>query len=431
MVSFPFTAGNNAVSRPRSVVLVSLDWLRPGDPPFGLGIASIASSLRSVGVDVRIVSDAVNRPGFSASAFFVDVTDAIAKAGVDVLVGIGAFVWCEPEVQSLLKVLGSQSGIVLGGPQVSYVAAGELEELYPNVAYFVRGHGEGAMTALAMGQAENGAFGLHVAGYPDLAVRADFPLEHLPSPHLDGTAPVRDFVRWETQRGCSFSCSFCQHRQPGARLRRSRLGIDRLHRELLAFREAGTKRIAVLDPIFNTDNDRAVGLLDEIRRIGIDANWSFQCRFEFIKEAFLDAVAPLDATLEFGLQTIHADEARAVGRPNRIDKVEAVIASLNARKIPYEISLIYGLPLQTLDRFRMSVDWCLQRGVPRVRAWPLMLLRGTVLHAQRERWGYVESVDNRIPIVVESDSFSRDDHDEMARIADGLSDLGRVGQVVV
>ena len=34
-------------------------------------------------------------------------------------------------------------------------------------------------------------------------------------------------------------------------------------------------------------------------------------------------------------------------------------------------------------------------------------------------WGYVES-DDCIPIAVESSSFSRDDHAEMERIAEGL-----------
>ena len=420
LASLRLVRGCNAA--PRSVVLVSLDWLRPGDPPFGLGVASIAASLRSYGVDVRVVSDAVNRPGFSAGAFYNDVAEAVDSAGPETLVGIGAFVWCEPEVQSLVRILSSQGDVVLGGPQVSYVATGDLEDLYPDVTYFIRGHGENAMIDLAMGLAENGASGLHVAGLPDLGARADYPLEQLPSPYLDGTTPIGKFVRWETQRGCAFSCSFCQHRQPGARLRRSNLGVDRLYQELLAFRGAGVKRIAVLDPIFNTNNDRAVRLLAEVDRLDISAHWSFQCRFELVKEGFLDAVEPLNSTLEFGLQTVHEDEARAIGRPNRMDKVETIIERLNARGISYEISLIYGLPLQTLDRFRMSVDWCLERGVPRVKAWPLMLLRGTPLHAQREMWGYVESVGDRIPVVVESSSFSRDDHAEMARIANELSD---------
>ena len=101
--------------------------------------------------------------------------------------------------------------------------------------------------------------------------------------------------------------------------------------------------------------------------------------------------------------------------------VERAIAKLNAREIPYEVSLIYGLPFQTVGRFQESVDWCLTRGVPRVRAWPLMLLRGTPIHEQREKWGYVESDGERIPVVVESRWFSRRDHSRMTDIASELS----------
>ena len=409
-----------AAPKPRPVVLVSLDWLRPGDPPFGLGAASIAASLRSCGVDVRIVSDAVNRTGFSADAFFADVMDAVSEAGSGALAGIGAFVWCEPEVQRLLRILSPKADVVLGGPQISYVNPGGLEPLYPGARYFVRGHGELAMVALATGSAENGLYGLHVAGDADRGSRADFPLDCLPSPHLDGTSPIGDFVRWETQRGCQFACSFCQHRQPGNRLRNMNLETDRLRREMAAFRDAGTSRIAVLDPIFNTDDRRAVGLLDSAKETGIRAHLSLQCRFELVTDAFLDAVEPLDATLEFGLQTVHDDEARAVGRPNHMDSVGRVIAKLNERRMQYEVSLIYGLPFQTVGRFQGSVDWCLERGVPKVRAWPLMLLRGTNIHAEREKWGYVESVGGRIPVVVESRWFSCGDHSRMADIASGL-----------
>lgn len=411
------TAGEGSACRP--AVLVSMDWLRPGDPPFGLGAASIASALRRAGACVRVVSDAVNRPGFSNNAFFAEVREAIGRTGPDALVGISAFVWCEQEVQELLPALDSKADVVLGGPQVSYAGPGELESMYPGVRYFVRGPGEAAMVSLATGGAENGRLGLHVSGQPDRLNHADFPMARLPSPHLDGTAQIGSFVRWETQRGCTFSCSFCQHPGASARLSRAQMAMDRLRRELAAFRDAGAERVNALDPIFNTDADRAVLLLDEFRRTGPGARLSLQCRFEMVDKAFLDAAGRVDAVLEFGLQTTHDDEARAVGRPNNLSKVEAVMTGLNDRQIPYEVSLIYGLPLQTPDRFQASVDWLLQRGAPKIRAWPLMLLRGTALYHQRNHWGYVES-DDRIPIAVESNSFSRDDHDEMGRIAEGL-----------
>ena len=406
---------------PRPVVMISLDWLREGDPPFGLGSASIASSLRAYGSHVRIVTDAVNRSEFSMGALLDRVMEAISEAGAQVLVGIGAFVWCEPEVQALLHALCPKVDVVLGGPQVSYTEPGRLEQLYPGARYFVRGNGESAMVSLAASHVENGLHGLHVAGMPDRCTRADFPLDALPSPHLDGISPIGDFVRWETQRGCSYACTFCQHRQPGARLRNANLATGRLRREMVAFHNAGTSKIAVLDPIFNTDSRRAVDLLCCLKEIGIGAHLSLQCRFEQVTDDFLDAVESLDATLEFGLQTVHDDEARAIGRPNRMGAVESVIAKLNGRAIPYEVSLIYGLPFQTVKHFQESVDWCLERGVPRVRAWPLMLLRGTKIHTEQEKWGYVESTGERIPIVVESRWFSRSEHSRMADIASGLS----------
>jgi radical SAM superfamily enzyme YgiQ (UPF0313 family) len=36
------------------------------------------------------------------------------------------------------------------------------------------------------------------------------------------------FIRWETQRGCPFRCSFCQHRESGVRLRRRSLALSRI-----------------------------------------------------------------------------------------------------------------------------------------------------------------------------------------------------------
>lgn len=411
----------------RPIVLASLDWIRPGDPRAGLGTASIASALRAEGGHVEVVADAVNRAGFDAESYVQRVVTAAVAAGNNAVVAGGAFVWNEPEIQRLLPAIrqNSRATVVVGGPQVSYTPKHSLEGIYPAADIFVRGHAEDAMVAIATGTHAEGADGVHIAGAIDSGTRAEVDLKRLPSPHLDGTLPVGPFVRWETQRGCVFACSFCQHRQAGVRLRRHDLGDDRLHREVAAFAEAGVRRIAVLDPTFNTDRKRAVGLLHVMRDARLRAQLSLQCRFELVEDSFLDALSGLDVVLEFGLQTVHSDEGLAVGRPNDLAKVATVIDKLHTRGIPFEISLIYGLPHQTLDSFRRSVDWCLNRGVPRVRAWPLMLLRGTPLDMERARWGYVESAGERIPIVKASSTFTERDHAEMARIAASL-DAGLV-----
>lgn len=400
-----------------SVVLVSLDWRRAQDGKTGLGIGSIAAALQAANIPWRIIEAQVNCPDFSQERILAQVLQAINEAGSDCLVGFGAYVWNDKAVRSLIRqIKDTGARIVLGGPQISYMGQGRLEMAYPEADYFVRGQGEMAMVALAHGTHPRDC-GIHVAGTPDLCRKAEHDLLELPSPYLLGTVEPLASIRWETQRGCPFKCAFCQHRQPDSRLKHQWFDNLRLERELELFAAAGVKRISVLDPIFHVNPTRAVEVLNAIKAAEVGAQLALQCRFETCTPQFLDALDGHDVTLEFGLQTTVKDEYRAVDRPNNMKVVRTKIQELHERQIDFEVSLIYGLPHQTLDSFRDSVEWCLQQQIPRVRAWPLMLLQGTPLHERKELYGFRESCDQQIPIVVASNSFSEADHAEMARIA--------------
>lgn len=259
-------------------------------------------------------------------------------------------------------------------------------------------------------------------GDVDPCEQATVALDRLPSPYLHGTldpARHRRFVRWETRRGCLFRCSFCQHRDPGSRPRVQGFAGDRLAREIAGFVAAGVESIAVLDPIFNDPRSPYLEVLDALIDAGFRGHLSLQCRFELVTPEFLDRCRRLDVTPEFGLQTIHPAEWSIIRRGNHLGKIEAAIAALHEAGLPFEVSLIYGLPAQTLASFRETVDWCLRRRIPVVRAFPLMLLRGTELERERARWGLRES-DDVIPMVIASDTFTEAEHAEMGRIAEAL-----------
>ncbi len=152
-----------------------------------------------------------------------------------------------------------------------------------------------------------------------------------PSPFLTGIVEPTSNMRWETHRGCPFKCSFCQHRDPGNRLRNQWLDIERLDREAEWFAHHAVKRISVLDPIFHVNTERAGQRLKAIKRSGLKAQLSLQCRFELVTPGFLDALNGLNVTLEFGLQTIIPREYKAIGRPNNMGKVEAVIKRITMK----------------------------------------------------------------------------------------------------
>jgi len=407
----------------KNVVLVSMDWRRPQDGKTSLGIASIAAALKKVGVNVMLIDETVNASGFSQDAVLKRVVRAIEDAGPECLVGFGVYVWNDNEVRCLLKRLKliHKAGIVLGGPQISYMHRGGLETEYPEADIFVRGQGESAMIQLALGENIEGC-GVHIAGTPDQGLKADQDLSILPSPYLEKTIALAPKIRWETQRGCPFKCFFCQHREPGNRLRNQWFDNDRLNQELALFAQSGVKRISILDPIFHANPDHAIKQLEAMRRLNLKAQVSLQCRFEMVTPAFLDALDGLDVTLEFGLQTIIPKEYKAIGRPNNLRKVEQVIHELHTLELDFEVSLIYGLPHQTLDSFKKSLEWCEHHAIPRKRAWPLMLLRGTQLYEQKQLYGFKESTDQRIPIVIASNSFTEDEYLAMAELADNQGD---------
>jgi hypothetical protein len=118
------------------------------------------------------------------------------------------------------------------------------------------------------------------------------------------------------------------------------------------------------------------------------AKLSLQCRLEMLTDDFTRAVHDLrrtsDVTLEFGVQTIHRAEERAINRPNNRRKLERWLQRLNEEGVPYELTLIYGLPEQTLDSFAKTVDWALETcsrhamGRAEAKFWPLMHARPTL-----------------------------------------------------
>jgi radical SAM superfamily enzyme YgiQ (UPF0313 family) len=360
----------------------------------------------------------------------------------EVDVAIGVFIWNDHLVKSVIRQLrarGFRGRIILGGPQISYADRG-LELAFPEADIFVRGYGEGVLAQIATDPAADPP-GVHVAGTPDCGGAAALDASSLASPWLTGEVPVRSddgsarALHWETKRGCPFACGFCQHRGALANRRVFELPFDRLRAEISLFVDTRVPELSIIDPVFNVGSAYLL-VLSDLRRQGFGGLLSLQCRGELIDETFLDAAEGLRVLPEVGVQTIHEPECRAVNRTNRLCLLERAFELLRARGITFMVTLIYGLPGQSLTTFVQSVRWCLDQRVPIVRAFPLMLLPGTALHTRREEWGLAtEGHDSHkagreslgrasggcsLPLVVESSTFSRDDWSQMERVSSVL-----------
>lgn len=408
---------------PLPLLLVDFWWTRPKDPRVPLGHASLLASLMAAGVPTVARAFAVNEVGDRPDLVVQELLAEIERLGGEVAVAFGAYVWGEVLLQAVLPRLrkaGFSGRVILGGPQVSHAAAG-VERLYPQADAFVRGYAEQALVEVARQRGRPAIEGVHWRGALDLGAQAPIDLAALPSPYLTGVLPLvnQRFVRWETQRGCPFTCSFCQHREPGAKLKERSLLLERIAREIDLFCGAGVDDIAVLDPIFNA-GPQAVSVLERFAGHGYRGKLALQCRAELVEPTFLDAAAALDCKLEFGLQTTSSVEAGAIRRPNNLARVESALAGCRTRGLHHEVSVIFGLPEQTLASFEQTLQWCIERRVPTIKAFPLELLRGTPLDRDRRCWGLIDD-GSPLAKVVTSDTMTLREWQRMQQLADALA----------
>ena len=406
-----------------TIILVELPWGRNKDPRIPLGHASLLASLNiNTSCNIFSIVECINDDDFSIDRIFDRIFKLLQTKKNISTIGFGVYVWSEDTIQQLISRIresGFRGKIVLGGPQISYCGP-TLEENYPQADIFVRGYGEIALASIINHQEKIVLQGVHYAGDVDLVEQTQVDLEILPSPWLTNVIDINNqiFIRWESQRGCPFKCGFCQHKEAGARLVKKWFDTSRIQSEIEYFCQQEVKDIAILDPIFNSDQ-RANNVLQHFIDNDYTGRLSIQCRAEMMNDDFIEKASKLNVRLEFGLQTIHNSEGKAVNRNNNISKVETVLKKVAENEIDYEITLIFGLPKQTLASFQQTVEWCLIRKVPVIKAFPLMLLRGTEVEKRKGEWGLVESEDS-MAVVLESNTFSKDDWKIMSQISEAL-----------
>ena len=358
----------------RNILLIEFPWGRDKDPRVPLGHASILAMLRAIpAIRCQSFVKPINATDFQLDDVKKEILSNLSKLGENTDIAFGVYVWCEDIIKSILTSLRSnnfEGRIILGGPQISYSKSG-LERIYPEADVFVRGYGEFALGELLTKSGKISHTGVHFAGDYDLELQTVVDLDLCPSPWLNGVINLvnQPFIRWETQRGCQFSCGFCQHKEAGARLPKHKFHFGRIEKEIDLFCKNNVKDIAVLDPIFNSGK-QAVEILKQFHKNKFKGRLSLQCRAEMITDEFIHYASLLDVRLEFGLQTIHQNEGAAVNRKNNMKKVQENIIKVSDAGIDHEVSVIYGLPEQRLTSFIKTIEWCLSMKIPCDQGFP-------------------------------------------------------------
>ncbi len=414
----------------KQTLFISFDLIREGEVNQSLAIASILACLKSnAKLQDKIIFHHLSINSFkfgnqTSDEILYDYLKDYNFYKIDII-AISAYIWNEFLTNKLIlyiRKIGFKGKVILGGYQITYSEQRLLKTFYPKADIFVSGYAEKSLETLFLN--EN-------FSQPFWNESVDF--SQMPSPYLTNELFVpfgAKMIRLETKRGCPYRCTFCAHRDLSFN-KVYKHPLEKIFEEIYYIKNKQIKRVNILDPIYNVGKDY-LNVMSEINRVKPEATFTLQTRFENIKgkegKKFLELCADGNYHLEFGLQTTNESESEIVNRKNDIKKIEQSLNLLKEHNVSYEISLIYGLPTQTLDTFKASIEFIEKNGCKMIKAYPLMLLRGTKLFEQRENWGLKEDIigEFSIPTVTSSNSFTKNDWLIMNDLASKLNETGRI-----
>jgi hypothetical protein len=270
--------------------------------------------------------------------------------------------------------------VVAGGPEAA-TGSSLLDDRFLDSV--VQGEGEAAFLELLRDAAANGRL------KKTYAASSLLDLGTVTNPYLSGILPIRrgKSVHLETMRGCPNNCSYCFYGKSFPTIRCFPDSVaERVIREANA---AGASEIYLMDPSFNA------GLEVESRLARI-AEWNVdslpihsEIRLESVTPELAKAYRAAGfASVEVGLQSVNGKALKAVNRSWDRERFLRGASLLRDEKIVVKTGIILGLPHETADSFKETLDFVREAELHAdAEVYPLSLLPGTTLRAKAAGYG--------------------------------------------
>lgn len=291
------------------------------------------------------------------------------------------------KVAQAAKNLYPRCHVVFGGPEIPRSADG-IRRFFPEWTFvdsLVPGEGEITFRELILALL-NGTDLTSIAGLAfqrgEGEVHVNTPrgridnFGELPSPFLDGTfdeflagepRPLSGAL-WETNRGCPFSCTFCDWGQ-ATKSRVREVPLERLRREIEWIGQRQFHLVWATDANFGIrPQDLQIGrCIAGAKRIfgyprALSVSWAKNCpdRVGEIYEVL--AEAEIDCQITLTMQSFHRETLAAVKRSNiKLASFDALKESFGNLGIPTYSEFILPLPEETYDTFMDGVIRSLTR----------------------------------------------------------------------
>jgi hypothetical protein len=299
-------------------------------------------------------------------------------------------------------------------PHVEIFSGSGVEPQFKSqyIDYYIQGFGEHAVIALTKYLISNGPrpkFELKKVNGAKIIKANDwypaFPMQSLMVRYQD-----RDFLQsdeWlttEFARGCKFSCSFCNFPVLGVKGDYTRSADDFRDQLLDAYDRFGIKNYLVADETFNDSTEKITKFANVVEKLPFDPWFTGYIRADLMISRPQDREELLRMNFLghfHGIESFNHASAKSIGKgmePSRLKEglIESKKYFLSNKQQRYRgtISLIAGLPHETLDSLRQTKQWLQDHW--QGQAWILSALvlpmgeglKPSKLSLEYEKYGY-------------------------------------------
>ena len=352
------------------------------------------------------------------------LNECLHKLCKDDVVLFSVYVWNKNisiEIARELKKIDKNKFIVFGGPSAPDNAEKFLRK-YDFVDCIVHQEGERTITSV-LDNYPNEDWRL-VPGISSINSKGDFitnkclpkmrDITVLPSPYLEGTFDrlmkenpnERWLASWETNRGCPFSCTYCDWGSATAS-KVSRMDMDKLGKELLWFAKNKVEFIYVCDANFGMlprDMEISKMAIEMKKKYGYPHVLSVQTTKNARERSYdiqkLLYEGGMHKSVNMAMQSMNLTALKEIKRDNiSLNDYKILQKRFISDGIPTYSDLILGLPGDTFESFKDSVNELISIGQHyRVQFNNLSILPNAEM-AKEEYIKRNEIITSEIPIV--------------------------------
>lgn len=372
-----------------------------------LGLAYIASFLKSKGEDVELVD----------AACIDDIDALFKKIGKERprIIGFNVVTANMSSVVRMadeIKKIHPACLIVVGGPHPSALPGETVK--YKSIDIVVFGEGEFTLWEVAQGKELSAIKGIcYKEGQDIIKINEPRPLiedlDDLPSPLFEGL-PIERYGYLSlgrslpvlSGRGCPHGCSFCASgviNKKRCRFRDVNKFVDEL--EFLK-KNLKISKFIFCDESFTLDKKRTIRICEEILRRGLKIKWSCMMRVDNAEQNMLAVMKRAGCQMiEIGVES--ADESVLKKANKRIDLKQVIetVKMANKNKLEINAFFILGLPLETRDSIMKTISFAKKLRIDYAQFSMFIPLPGT------QAWDWIREGKYLRCIAKDWDDFSR------------------------